>query len=299
MTAMMQPRQQYEDGDERPTSGFSELLRALPFKVPARIVENLGEDLGGDTAAAALLAGPPPSVTVPGPAGPVTLYRRTSPNKADRESALEEAQQKRIILRRDAMLRCLTEKRMNCLEGLSILDKEHQHPGEIQAWLDDPDQRTLIIAGRAGNGKTQAAFAAAAQAARYGAMTRRPDGSVDRKPLLVRGCEVEQYLRDLRPEGSPEPNWAVRNRAVWAELYIGDDPGAEMDGIPSEFVRKEITFLLGQRLERNGRQIFTTNASAATLKACLGSRTWSRLQEQSTVIKFTGPDRRVTKELSW
>ncbi len=203
------------------------------------------------------------------------------------------------LVRKVALEKLLPPKRVNCMQGLSVLDAD-QYPLELQAWLDDPHARTLILVGPTGNGKSQAAYATAAQAARYGAMTWDEKACRGvRKPLIVRGGTVNNYLRALLPDGSPEPVWKIRHLAVWAELLVQDDLGAELDDKAREWMRKEIADLLDDRLERNGRQIYTTNQPSAVLEERLGHRLWSRIQEDATWLHFTGPDRRVVKEFSW
>jgi hypothetical protein len=146
---------------------------------------------------------------------------------------------------------------------------------------------------------TQAAYATAVQAARYGAkMMDRSGQPVDRL-LVVRAWPVNRYLDELMPDGSPEPVWAVRHRAVCAELLIMDDLGAELDDVGTRFMRKELADLLDERLERRLRTVFTTNHGARVIEERLGERLWSRLQQQSTAVKFLGPDRRAMARLDW
>lgn len=217
----------------------------------------------------------------------------------DEAEASEETKRAQALVRRDALDKALTAKRENCRAGLACLYGD-QHALALQAWLDDPYARTLILAGRTGSGKTQAAYATAAQSARYGAAcwnARKQE--VERRPLIVRAWAVNQYLRELLPEGSPEPIWSVRLRAIWAELLILDDLGADLDDVASSYMRKEIADLVDARLERNLRTIFTTNHDSETVKIRLGERLWSRLQEESTALVFRGPDRRAIKPLEW
>lgn len=249
----------------------------LPFKMPARF-QALAEE-----GRAAVAAG------APVPPTPAT----------DGVPVAEEVARQQAMIRRDCLLKLLPPMREDCKEGLAVLDDD-QFPNEIQAWLNDPHARTLILAGATGNGKTQAAYATAAQAARYGAMMWNPETRQSaRKPLIVRGWSVNNYLRSLLPDGSPEPVWKIRHAAVWAELLILDDLGAELDATAREWMRKEIADLLDDRLERGGRTIFTTNLASDVVENRLGDRLWSRIQLHSTCLEFMGPDRRAVKKLSW
>lgn len=241
----------------------------LPFRVPARI-------------AAAVAAGAVGSDV-----------------DADELPVADEVARRQAQVRRDALLRCLPDKRMNCLRGLACLDAD-QHAAELRVWLDDPSARTLILAGGTGTGKTQAAYAVAGHAARYGAaMLARTTGVAKIRPLIVRAWEVNAYLAELRPEGSQDPIWAIRDRARWAELLILDDLAAELDDIGTPHMRRELADLLGWRLERNLRTVFTTNHGAVVVEQRLGDRLWSRLQENSTALRFLGNDRRKLRPLEW
>lgn len=258
---------------------IGDIIRSLPFRVPAGRAGELDALAAAGRAAAA--------------AGAVD--HRVN----DRVEASEETKRAQALVRRDALDKALTAKRENCRDGLSCL-YEDQHALELQAWLDAPQARTLILAGRTGSGKTQAAYATAAQAARYGAACWNPrTREAEYRPLIIRAWAVNQYLRELMPDGSPEPIWSVRNRAIWAELLILDDLGAELDDVASSYMRKEIADLADARLERNLRTIVTTNHDAKTVEHRLGERLWSRLQEESTALVFRGPDRRAMKKLDW
>lgn len=216
----------------------------------------------------------------------------------DRKDAVRQARETQARMREEALDKFLTLRREPCREGLVALDDD-QHPLELQAWLDDPDQSTLLLVGGTGTGKSQAAAAIASHAALYGAVMRRRGGAAELRPLLVRGGPVNQYLRRLRPEGSPDPVWKIRDEAWGAELWVGDDLGAEVADELSRFAKEEMADMLDHRLEAGLRQVYTTNLSAEQLEAAVGDRMWSRLQEEATLVRFTGPDRRVRRRLSW
>lgn len=255
------------------------LFAGLPWRVPARL------DVKVVAAAAAGRA--------------AALAGKANHDVSDDVEASEEAKRQQALVRKAALEKLLTDKRSRCLAGLECLDRD-QHPRELQAWLSDPHARTLILAGGTGTGKSEAAYATAAQAARYGAVMwdgRR--GRAEKRKLLVRGGPVDDYLNRLRPDGSPDPVWRVRDEAIWAQLWVGDDLGAELDDVATQFMRKQLAGLHDARLERNLRTIYTTNLDSDALAERLGARMWSRLQEESWLLLFTGRDRRVRRELTW
>jgi len=253
----------------------------------------------GDVALPALPL--PPHVLAEFAAGRAAALAGMVDHEASRGNAAEIAEDvagRQALARRDAMMSALPENRLDCLVGLKSLAPD-QHARELQAWLNDPMQRTLILAGGTGAGKTQAAYATAVQAARYGAKMMSRSGEAVHRLLVVRSWTVNRYLDELMPNGSPEPVWSVRHRAVLAELLILDDLGAELDDVGTRFMRKELADLLDERLERRLRTVFTTNHGARVIEERLGERLWSRLQQQSTAIKFLGPDRRAMTKLDW
>lgn len=219
-------------------------------------------------------------------------------NVTDPKDAARSARAVQALMREQALEKFLTDRRASCRDGLETLDDD-QHPLELQGWLDDPNQSTLLLVGGTGVGKSQAAAALAAHAAQFGAMMRLRSGGTELRPLLVRGGPVNEYLRRLRPDGSPDPVWKIRDEARLAELWVGDDLGAEIDGEVSRFAKEELADLLDYRLDANLRQVYTTNLSAEALEVAVGDRMWSRLQEEATLIRFTGRDRRVKRKLTW
>lgn len=182
--------------------------------------------------------------------------------------------------------------------GLACLDAADQHPAQLRAWLADPDALTAILVGPTGSGKTEAAYASAVEAVTVGAAIR-DRGVVKTKSLLVRAWTVAGYLAELRPDGSPDPVWAIRNRARVAELLILDDVGAELDGHASQHARTELVELMSYRLDRDLRTILTTNLRSEQLKDKVGAPLMSRLKQQCVLLEFTGPDRRDLNDLSW
>lgn len=204
-------------------------------------------------------------------------------------------------IRREALRVCVPSGRVpRVRRGLACLDPADQHPVELRRWLDDPDALTLIMAGTTGSGKTDAAYALAVESADLtGAATRdRRDNPVVKK-LLVRAWTYNGYMMALRPEGSPDPVWAIRDRARTAELLILDDLGAEVDGQASQHARSELVELLSYRIDRRLRTIVTTNLRNDPLKVAIGAPALSRLKQDATILKFVGPDRRNLNDLDW
>jgi hypothetical protein len=203
--------------------------------------------------------------------------------------------------RQKALLSCIPPARTDLLQkGLRALDAADQHPDEILAWLNDPDARTLILAGPTGNGKTEAGYAAQVHAATVGAAMTDRRGRVSTRSLLCRAVDVNSYLAALRPDGGADPAWTLRDRVYTCDLLLGDDLGAELDNEEMKaFVRDELARLQTWRLEHNLRTIWTTNRRGHELRTMVGGRMWSRMHERSVAITFTGPDRRKLSKLDW
>lgn len=213
----------------------------------------------------------------------------------------EMVERNRAMLRRKALMSCIPPDRSELLRrGLSDLDAADQHPMDIRAWLANPEGRTLILAGPTGNGKTEAGYAALVHAAMEGAAMTDRFGRVTTRPLLCRSMDVNSYIAALRPDGAEDPAWKLRDRVYNCELLLGDDLGAELDTEEmTVFMRDELARLQTWRLEHRLRTIWTTNRRGKDLRTMVGGRMWSRMNQQSTAIRFTGPDRRQLSALDW
>lgn len=230
--------------------------------------------------------------------------RRAAKEAGAPVDAAEDVPASEIVLRQQREIRakalrdCLPLNREDAHRGLACLEGD-QHAEELAAWLADPLARTLILAGRTGSGKTQAAYAVAAEACHRGAAMIGRGGAVATRELLVRAWTVNGYLAELRPDGSPDPVWQIRDRARTAELLILDDLGAETDAETTEFIRRELVELLEWRLERRLRTVVTTNLKSMPLQQRFGDRLMSRLVQDATALQFLGPDRRNLRRLEW
>ncbi len=216
--------------------------------------------------------------------------------QAARDALLAERRRLRAV----ALQKALPDGRAAvALRGLACLDAD-QHPRELAEWLADPNLLTMILAGTTGTGKTMAAYATAAEAAvGRGAAMRSRRGDAEVRQLVVRAWTVNGYLAELRPDGSPEPVWRIRDLSRMAELLILDDLGAETDAETTEFVRRELVELLEYRLEQRLRTIITTNLRSGMIEDRFGPRLMSRLVDRATALRFVGDDRRNLRKLTW
>lgn len=219
----------------------------------------------------------------------------------------ELIERQRAVNRLAALKRAVPVDRAQvAARGLAGLDGD-QHAQELRGWLLNPLELTLILAGSTGSGKTMAAYCAATHATLEGAAMRDRRDREKVRPLFVRAWTVSGYLAELRPDGSPEPVWQIRNWARNAELLILDDLGAEVDGAGTEFVRRELVELIDYRLDARLRTIITTNLHSrrprpdapAGLLETFGERLFSRLTDRATALRFVGPDRRKLRPLEW
>ncbi len=223
-------------------------------------------------------------------------YPTDDAGQAAREAVMAERRRIRAV----ALQRAIPDGRASsALRGLACLDDD-QHPTELAEWLADPNLLTAILAGTTGTGKTQAAYAVAAEAAvGAGAAMRDRRDRVERRQLVVRAWTVNGYLSELRPDGSPDPVWKIRDAARTAELLILDDLGAATDQASTEHVRKELVELLAARLESRLRTVFTTNLRSTALEQRFGPQLISRLVDRAIALRFVGEDRRNLRKLSW
>ncbi|MFJ9416754.1 hypothetical protein ACIRPT_21530 [Streptomyces sp. NPDC101227] len=176
---------------------------------------------------------------------------------------------------------------------------DNQRPQALSGWLDSvveakrkkarPNVMHFILSGNIGSGKTTAVAALGNEASDRG--------------LLVRFVQHSTYLTWRRPDGGPDDmsRYQVRKRHVEdPDVLILDELCGEMDGVQTEFVRRETTDLVGSRLASGRPTVFSTNLRRDGIKAVLGERLLSRIEDRAYLAKVVGPDRRTPrKPLEW
>ncbi|MDI3407699.1 P-loop NTPase family protein [Streptomyces cavernicola] len=176
---------------------------------------------------------------------------------------------------------------------------DYQRPQALGAWLDSiveakrrkarPSTMNFIASGNIGSGKTTAVAALGNEAANRG--------------LLVRFVQHSTYLTWRRPDGGPDglSRFEIRRRHVEdPDLLILDELCGEMDGMQTEFVRRETTDLVGSRLASGRPTVYSTNLKRDGITAVLGERLLSRIEDRAYLAKIVGPDRRAPrKPLDW
>ncbi|MEU6755967.1 hypothetical protein [Streptomyces sp. NPDC046685] len=181
-----------------------------------------------------------------------------------------------------------------------------QKPKVLRGWLDSlieakkakgrPAVLQFIVPGNVGSGKTTALAALGNEASERGLHT-----------LFIKHAT---YLTLRRPSGGPEDMSAyrVRKKFVEADLLILDEFCGEMDGVATEFARRETIDLVDSRLAAGRPTAYSTNLrSRATrefpapgIADILGERLLSRLESRAHLEKIQGPDRRKPKKaLDW
>ncbi|WP_086825700.1 hypothetical protein [Streptomyces sp. NRRL B-24572] len=181
---------------------------------------------------------------------------------------------------------------------LADLD-ENQGPMLLKSWLDSlitakktrarPSTMNLVVAGNVGSGKTTGILALGNEASEQG--------------LFVRMVQHSTYLAWRRPDGGPNDlsKYAVRRRFVEEpDLLILDELCGEMDGVQTDFVRRETTNLVGSRIAAGKPTAYSTNLRRDAIKAILGERLVSRIEDRAYLMKVVGKDRRQPRQaLDW
>ncbi|MEU8540923.1 hypothetical protein AB0C52_13200 [Streptomyces sp. NPDC048717] len=175
----------------------------------------------------------------------------------------------------------------------------YQGPHLLKAWLDTlieakrtgarPDTMNYIAAGNIGSGKTTGVLALGNEASERG--------------LLVRVIQHSTYLAWRRPDGGPDglSKYQIRKRYVEdPDLLILDELCGEMDGVQTDFVRRETKDLVGSRIAAGKPTAYSTNLRRDDIKTVLGERLISRIEDRAFLMKVVGPDRRRPRQaLEW
>ncbi|MEU9354977.1 ATP-binding protein [Streptomyces griseoloalbus] len=183
---------------------------------------------------------------------------------------------------------------------------ENQKPTTLERWLDSlieakkldarPSVLNMIIPGPIGSGKTAAACTLGNEAAERGLWS-----------LFVKHAT---YLTWRRPDSAPHnmKAWEVRKKFVECDLLILDELCGEMDGVATDFARRETIDLIDARISAGRPTAYTTNlrsrrqpgSQAMGVVDILGERLLSRLESSAHLATIVGPDRRKpAKPLDW
>lgn len=183
---------------------------------------------------------------------------------------------------------------------------DEQKPNTLRNWLNSlvlakqnkgrPETLQLIVPGNVGSGKTTALAALGNEASERGLHT-----------LFIKHAT---YLTLRRPSGGPEDMSAyrVRKKFVEADLLILDEFCGEMDGVATEFARRETIDLVDSRLAAGRPTAYSTNLRSRSSREfpapgiadVLGERLLSRIEARAHLMKIQGADRRKPKTaLDW
>lgn len=189
-----------------------------------------------------------------------TPMAETAEEKAERLAKAHAAARSRWAVRCPVMYQTADVSQLDANQG----------GDQLAAWVHNPRNLNLILAGPVGTGKTHAAYAI---------------GNL----MLDRGNTVESWtvhdlLEALRPNGDTAPY------APKVDVLLLDDLGA---GTPTEWAVETMTALMDERLREHRRTIVTTNVPEDKLAAAWGDRLMDRLRHQATVVVCRGESRRV------
>lgn len=166
--------------------------------------------------------------------------------------------------------------------------EEHEALRQVMQFVKSfPNDKTLVLAGSVGTGKTHLAYAAAREITKKGYIT-----------LFVTVPELLESIRStFNNTGLSETE--VKRVYKEADLLILDDIGAEYikDYGNGSWAAEVIFDIVNARTTK--ATIFTTNLSGNDIEehygGIQGKRIVSRMKKNSTGIKLTGKDRRTSE----
>lgn len=139
-------------------------------------------------------------------------------------------------------------------------------------------RENVILLGPVGVGKTHTALAVARTAHDRGA--------------AVTFTSTARFLDDIRAEMDNGDGTAIAmRRAIDVDVLVLDDLGVER---PTDWSRERLDVLIDGRWSEGRPTIVTSNASPDVLRAAVGPRAWSRLDDGALLVRAPGNDRRRT-----
>lgn len=203
-----------------------------------------------------------------------------------------DAENKRILNERKekierALKRCNIAKRFS-ETGINDLDSEKVKK-LAEKYYNDWDNRQkngfgLYFWGGVGSGKTFCAMAIANDIRRNKMV----------EMLYFSFTElVYRMKKGYEPDSRFDPH--LLDAIKKCELLVIDDIGLEK---ATEWVTEQLYMIINHRYEQMLPTIITSNQSPEDLGKLHNEQIASRLKEMSTVVKFTGKDRRETKPLT-
>lgn len=171
---------------------------------------------------------------------------------------------------RDLEWQRITPKRFHAAR---LADLEPAVRGELDAWVSVGGPENLVLLGAVGVGKTHGALAAAHDRFMRG-----------HQVLFAPIGELLDWLDWRRPDSAIHMADLCQ-----VDLLIVDDLGTERS---NEWTGERLYLVVNRRWLDGRPTIVTSNLNPDQLGEALGERTWSRLADGATAVRFTGKDRR-------
>ncbi|MCQ4794965.1 ATP-binding protein [Anaerofustis stercorihominis] len=158
----------------------------------------------------------------------------------------------------------------------NIIKNKEQSLKFINTFKDEENTLGLLMSGKAGSGKT---FLAAAT----GKILLNKGYSV----ICLTAKEFEDIIKSFN-----DPDLEKKKKEILdVDLLILDDLGIETQ---SDYVNNEILKLVDYKMTYNKKMIITTNLTLNEIREKYKSRIYSRIISNFNLLKFFGPDLRVT-----